>query len=132
MHGPSLTCARLKEFAGHVLKLCDTANSVQKKAEQHCPFLVGRTSCQDVGDGSLAALSVLMDHVSPTKQGVQDGAHEPVSLKRRYSPFLIGVAGGTASGKTTVCNRIMQRLNDQCVALIHQDRYVQICDLGIC
>jgi uridine kinase len=39
------------------------------------------------------------------------------------TPFFIGVAGGTASGKTTVCNKIMHRLNDQCVALIHQDRF---------
>lgn len=26
------------------------------------------------------------------------------------SPFLIGVAGGTASGKSSVCKRIMQQL----------------------
>lgn len=29
----------------------------------------------------------------------------------RTEPFLIGVAGGTASGKTTVCDQIVQRLN---------------------
>lgn len=37
-------------------------------------------------------------------------------------PFLIGVAGGTASGKTTVCDRIMQRLHDQCVVMLSQVR----------
>ncbi|KAF8062067.1 UKL1 [Scenedesmus sp. PABB004] len=42
--------------------------------------------------------------------------------RRTAAPFLIGVAGGTASGKTTVCSRIMHRLNDQAIALIHQDR----------
>nr|CAD7267036.1 unnamed protein product [Timema shepardi] len=26
------------------------------------------------------------------------------------TPFLIGVAGGTASGKSTVCKRIMEKL----------------------
>jgi pantothenate kinase len=31
--------------------------------------------------------------------------------KHRTEPFLIGVAGGTASGKTTVCDQIMQRLH---------------------
>lgn len=35
-------------------------------------------------------------------------------------PFIIGVAGGTASGKTTVCDQIMQRLNDQCVVMLSQ------------
>ncbi|EFJ49474.1 hypothetical protein VOLCADRAFT_59311 [Volvox carteri f. nagariensis] len=38
-------------------------------------------------------------------------------------PFLIGVAGGTASGKTTVCDRIMQRLHDQCVVMLSQDSF---------
>mmetsp|Transcript_22942 Transcript_22942/g.63675 ORF Transcript_22942/g.63675 Transcript_22942/m.63675 type:complete len:463 (+) Transcript_22942:379-1767(+) len=37
--------------------------------------------------------------------------------------FLIGVAGGTASGKTTVCDHIMQRLHDQCAVLISQDSF---------
>ncbi|DBA96054.1 TPA: UMP-CMP kinase [Trebouxia sp. C0004] len=32
----------------------------------------------------------------------QDGA--------RHAPFIIGVAGGTASGKTSVCRKIMQQL----------------------
>ena len=27
------------------------------------------------------------------------------------TPFLIGVAGGTASGKTSVCRKIMAQLN---------------------
>ncbi|KOB64116.1 Uridine-cytidine kinase 2 [Operophtera brumata] len=29
------------------------------------------------------------------------------------TPFLIGVAGGTASGKSTVCQRIMEKLGQQ-------------------
>ena len=32
-------------------------------------------------------------------------------------------AGGTASGKTTVCDQIMQRLHDQCVVMISQDSF---------
>jgi cytidylate kinase len=31
------------------------------------------------------------------------------------APFVIGVAGGTASGKTTVCNKILEKLNIQWV-----------------
>lgn len=30
-------------------------------------------------------------------------------------------AGGTASGKTTVCDLVKQRLNDQCVVMLSQD-----------
>lgn len=45
------------------------------------------------------------------------------SLRRRSGCFLIGIAGGTASGKTTVCRRIMDRLQDQCARLIHQDSF---------
>ncbi|KDP46392.1 hypothetical protein JCGZ_10232 [Jatropha curcas] len=38
-------------------------------------------------------------------------------------PFVIGVAGGTASGKTTVCNMIISQLRDQGVLLINQDSF---------
>lgn len=37
--------------------------------------------------------------------------------------FVIGVAGGTASGKTTVCDLIMQRLHEQCVVILSQDSF---------
>jgi len=36
-------------------------------------------------------------------------------------PFLIGVAGGTASGKTSVCDLILEQLGDHRVAIISQD-----------
>ena len=42
---------------------------------------------------------------------------------RRRCPFVIGVAGGTASGKTTVCDAIIQRLHDQCVVMLNQDSF---------
>ncbi|CAI9763170.1 unnamed protein product [Fraxinus pennsylvanica] len=38
-------------------------------------------------------------------------------------PFIIGVAGGTASGKTTVCNMIISQLHDQRVILVNQDSF---------
>ncbi|KAK9820274.1 hypothetical protein WJX72_008479 [[Myrmecia] bisecta] len=41
----------------------------------------------------------------------------------RTQPFIIGVAGGTASGKTTVCDYIMQRMHDQCVVMLSQDSF---------
>ncbi|KAE9590260.1 hypothetical protein Lal_00028076 [Lupinus albus] len=38
-------------------------------------------------------------------------------------PFFIGVAGGTASGKTSVCNKINTNFRDQHVVLINQDSF---------
>ncbi|GJP64263.1 hypothetical protein CLOP_g21272 [Closterium sp. NIES-67] len=38
-------------------------------------------------------------------------------------PFLIGVSGGTASGKTTVCEQIIQQLHDHRVVLVNQDSF---------
>ncbi|KAB2044539.1 hypothetical protein ES319_D01G097800v1 [Gossypium barbadense] len=38
-------------------------------------------------------------------------------------PFIIGVAGGAASGKTTVCDMIIQQLHDQRVVLVNQDSF---------
>ncbi|CAN6464846.1 unnamed protein product [Victoria cruziana] len=38
-------------------------------------------------------------------------------------PFLIGVSGGTASGKTTVCDKIIQQLHDHRVVLVNQDAF---------
>jgi hypothetical protein len=70
--------------------------------------------------GSLPKRSLLFDshdeYVSSAtkKQGLPPVAHEP---------FIIGVAGGTASGKTTVCNQIMQNLHDQRVAMISMDSF---------
>lgn len=45
------------------------------------------------------------------------------SARGRSQPFFIGVAGGTVSGKTTVCDQIMQRLHDQCVVMLSQDSF---------
>mmetsp|Transcript_7348 Transcript_7348/g.12684 ORF Transcript_7348/g.12684 Transcript_7348/m.12684 type:complete len:495 (-) Transcript_7348:439-1923(-) len=47
----------------------------------------------------------------------------PSETPARQAPFIIGVAGGTASGKTTVCNQIMQNLHDQRVSLISMDSF---------
>lgn len=38
-------------------------------------------------------------------------------------PFFIGIAGGTASGKTTVCGRITQQLGGQRVVLLSLDEF---------
>jgi uridine kinase len=38
-------------------------------------------------------------------------------------PFVIGVAGGAASGKTPVCDMIIEQLRDQRVVLVNQDSF---------
>jgi uridine kinase len=39
------------------------------------------------------------------------------------SPLVVGIAGGTASGKTTVCRKVREALADCRVAFIDQDAY---------
>ncbi|KAK4275273.1 hypothetical protein QN277_018387 [Acacia crassicarpa] len=53
------------------------------------------------------------------------GAEQPTtSATDMYTqPFVIGVAGGAASGKTTVCDMIIQQLHDQRVVLVTQDSF---------
>lgn len=60
------------------------------------------------------------------KDAEEDSSMSPTSRgtrRQRSQPFFIGVAGGTASGKTTVCDYIMQRLHDQCVVMLSQDSF---------
>lgn len=38
----------------------------------------------------------------------------------KKTPFLIGVAGGTASGKSTVCSKIMEKLGQDSVDHHHR------------
>ncbi|XP_043704778.1 uridine kinase-like protein 5 [Telopea speciosissima] len=47
---------------------------------------------------------------------------------RHKQPFVIGVAGGTASGKTTVCDMIIAQLRDQRVVLVSQDSFYHVLD----
>jgi uridine kinase len=37
--------------------------------------------------------------------------------------FLVGIAGGSGSGKTTFANKVLQRVKHPGVALLHQDSY---------
>ncbi|THU64828.1 hypothetical protein C4D60_Mb01t30560 [Musa balbisiana] len=49
----------------------------------------------------------------PATSAIENGYREP---------FVIGVAGGAASGKTTVCDMIIEQLRDQRVVLVNQGR----------
>jgi len=43
--------------------------------------------------------------------------------REKKPPFILGVAGGTASGKTSVCQMIISALKDRRVALVSQDSF---------
>lgn len=47
----------------------------------------------------------------------------PVAESAHRQPFVIGVCGGAASGKTTVCDMIIEQLRDQRVVLVNQDSF---------
>ncbi|KAK7346586.1 hypothetical protein VNO80_21109 [Phaseolus coccineus] len=51
------------------------------------------------------------------------GWHPSTTSSSSHPPFIIGVAGGTASGKTTVCDIIIQQLKDHRVVLLCQDSF---------
>ncbi|CAL9780186.1 unnamed protein product [Musa acuminata subsp. burmannicoides] len=50
----------------------------------------------------------------PATSAIENGYREP---------FVIGVAGGAASGKTTVCDMIIEQLRDQRVVLVNQESF---------
>ncbi|CAD6218624.1 unnamed protein product [Miscanthus lutarioriparius] len=52
-----------------------------------------------------------------------NGTAELPSPAAARQPFVIGVSGGTASGKTTVCDMIIQQLHDHRVVLVSQDSF---------
>jgi uridine kinase len=53
---------------------------------------------------------------------------EFVKKRRKKEPFVIGVTGGTASGKTTVCEAILKKLENQRVCIISQDSFYRDLD----
>jgi uridine kinase len=49
-------------------------------------------------------------------------------MKRNAKPLIIGIAGGTASGKTTIANAIMESINHPHMVMIPHDAYYK--DVG--
>eukprot|EP00850_Spirogloea_muscicola_P024153 SM000456S16100 [mRNA] locus=s456:3467:8651:- [translate_table: standard] len=71
---------------------------------------------------TLAMLDETMDGIHLSGMHAE---HTPPTPRRQAGkdPFIIGVAGGTASGKTTVCDQIIQQLHDHRVVLVNQDSF---------
>lgn len=53
---------------------------------------------------------------------------EPVLAKPKRAPFILGVAGGTGSGKTTVARSILEAVGQEKITLIEQDSYYRDVD----
>ncbi|XP_078045532.1 uridine-cytidine kinase isoform X2 [Augochlora pura] len=61
-----------------------------------------------------------INSITPRKMSF--GINGKLNGLENKTPFLIGVSGGTASGKSTVCNRIMEKLGQ--VDMDHMQRQV--------
>lgn len=51
------------------------------------------------------------------------GDWEEAMRQKKKRPFIIGVCGGTASGKTSVCEDILKKLENQRVVIVSQDSF---------
>lgn len=54
---------------------------------------------------------------------MRDAPDSSAALTQRRSPLLIGIAGGTGSGKTTIARKIAESLPADGVAIIEHDSY---------
>jgi len=50
-------------------------------------------------------------------------AHRTAALVHRTAPLVIGIAGGSGSGKTTVAQEILQRVGPDRIAFLQHDSY---------
>ena len=80
------------------------------------------TNPNDFGEIAYFSVKVSILRISPTRfaSGPSAAAMAGVSRKMttdRRAPFMIGVAGGTASGKSTVCERLMEGLGQNEVSV---------------
>ncbi|WVY94447.1 hypothetical protein V8G54_033535 [Vigna mungo] len=62
-----------------------------------------------------------MDGFEQRKDSIEQPTTSETDMYKQ--PFVIGVAGGAASGKTAVCDMIIQQLHDQRVVLVNQDSF---------
>ncbi|GKV33056.1 hypothetical protein SLEP1_g41605 [Rubroshorea leprosula] len=65
-----------------------------------------------------------IDYVMEKASGPHfSGLRSPTATSASRQPFVIGVSGGTTSGKTTVCDMIIQQLHDHRVVFVSQDSF---------
>ncbi|KAK6912992.1 hypothetical protein RJ641_022593 [Dillenia turbinata] len=74
-------------------------------------------------DGLLSSAASSPRHSSSTPTVSFSSSAALIDANSPRQPFVIGVSGGTASGKTTVCDMIIQQLHDHRVVLVNQDSF---------
>ena len=82
-----------------------------KEAAEVSHMAALRNVSSDKELSNLAAVRTATSDNNIDAAGVSPSGRSRTGL--RTQPFFIGVAGGTASGKTTVCDQLLQRLHDQ-------------------
>ena len=76
----------------------------------------------------ILSVSLLRFAASPSiaaMAGVPNSRKMTTMATDRRAPFMIGVAGGTASGKSTVCDRLMEGLGQNEVSV--EEKQVRTC-----
>jgi uridine kinase len=56
-------------------------------------------------------------------QAIRDPVDQPAGARPAVSPLIVGVAGGTGSGKTTVSRRILDLVGTEHIAYLQHDAY---------
>ena len=109
-------------FSSHVF--VETRSCYSKPSYSSLASQIQRTGTYPNYFGEIAYFSVKVSilRISPTRfaSGPSAAAMAGVSRKMttdRRAPFMIGVAGGTASGKSTVCERLMEGLGQNEVSV---------------
>ncbi len=101
----------------HISQLMELNCSVGKGRRK-----ITQSSSNDNGSVESSASMPSLSHQQ--QQFFRSKVDERVSANGgNREPFLIGVAGGTASGKSTVCNLIMNSLQEKRVVLLAQDSF---------
>jgi len=102
----------------------------------------GSSSCNDDGGkvSNLTIAACLCNNKKTMIPGtltpyIVHGLGFPLKIATRmmsngtYGPFMIGIAGGTASGKTSVCKKIMEQLGE---AIVSADKRKVVCIVQDC
>ena len=107
-------------FSSHVF--VETRSCYSKPSYSSLASQIQRDITNDFGEIAHFSVKVSILRISPTRfaSGPSAAAMAGVSRKMttdRRAPFMIGVAGGTASGKSTVCERLMEGLGQNEVSV---------------
>ncbi|XP_076673820.1 uridine-cytidine kinase isoform X2 [Andrena cerasifolii] len=107
-------CISIGSLSGRLISVTRlTAPSASSSKQIRCPNTELTSELSTMADMS-------MNIVTPRKMSF--GITGKLNGLESKTPFLIGVSGGTASGKSTVCKRIMEKLGQ--VDMDHMKRQV--------